>query len=175
MDGPSWQTGTSIQDTSKYINSQDNDPTEEKVSPPGEFLDADNPEENTANIDEDLSIWEEYIENVTVRVGNDNFNPTFYKPNAEKTVQSQTEEKLLNYMPRLVKYDGQNKYECTEPKCGKLYSSQWDAKTHIKTKHRGHDIECENCSKNFSKRSNMLAHMRNKQCPPKLDNWTSIL
>ena len=114
---------------------------------------------------------------MTVRVVNDNFDPTFYKSNAEKTVQAQTEEKLVNDMPRLVKHAGQHKYECTEPKCGKLYSSLWDTKTHIKTKHKGHDIKCENCGKNFSKRGNMLTHMRNKQCAPQLDYYakTSIL
>ena len=109
MDRPSWQRGVIS-----------------PCMPTGEAL------EDTADTDEDICLWEEYIEYVAINVVAENFNPIRFKSNAEKTVQAQAEEKLVDDMPPLFRNSGHCKYKCTEPQCGKIYSAIWDAKNHIK-------------------------------------------
>ena len=141
--------------------------------PPREALEdshdnVDSPIENT--VDEDLGGLEEYIEYVNVRVATDNFDTTINQSNVEKMFQAQKDVMAQGGIQRLVVDDsGRSKYKCNERSCGKTYGTKWGAKNHFETRHKGQEIKCVSCGKNFSKRGNMLTHIRNKICIPKLE------
>ena len=155
MDGSTLHIGTSIHDTSKFINVQDNVLAEETESvlsrAPEEALKGQlNPEESTTEMDSGL---EEYIEYVIVREMMDTFDPQIFNSNSEKISQAVKDVKTKKDRPKLVvDASGRYKYKCTGTKCAKTYTSMYDAETHIKIKHNGLENECVSCGENFSKR-----------------------
>ena len=181
MEGLRWGTDTSIKYTPAFVNIQENAYEQKEETkfvpsiPPREALEdihdnIDSPKENTVDTDEDLGGLEEYIEYVNVRVATDNFDTTINQSNVEKMFQAQKDVMAQGGIQRLVVDDsGRSKYKCNERSCGKTYITKWGAKNHFETRHKGQEIKCVSCGKNFSKRGNMLTHIRNKICIPKLE------
>ena len=173
MESFRWGIDTYIKDTPTFINIQDRayDLKEETSFVPimeDSHDNVDNPKEDNPDKDEELGGWEDYIEYVNIRVATDNFDTAIKKSNIEKMFQDQKDLMAQGGIQQLIAdASGQSKYKCNERNCGKTYSAKWDANNHCETKHKGQAIKCINCEKNFSKRSNMLSHMKNKICLPR--------
>ena len=123
---------------------------------------------------EDLGYWEKYIERVTVKVEDNerhvgsklvdevNLQP-LQQVNIKEDKQKQIKTKI--WSTRKSQYQMPGPYTCSYTGCDKAYNYKWDSENHIKTAHLGHENKCAGCGKNFSKRANLLGHMRKKICP----------
>ena len=120
---------------------------------------------------EDLSGLEKYIECVTVKTEQDicqvrskftqkNKSQPTYKTIKENPKQTNTSKTKRNK----YKYKILGQYSCSHKGCDKAYNGKWDLENHIKTVHLGQEHKCPSCGKNFSKKANLIVHMRNKIC-----------
>ena len=144
----SWQSGNLTQNVLEYGNNQLIEDSVSKITS----------EEALENTDE--FPWEQYIEHVTVRVQGIK-NSTSSNLNSPQYQNAQVEVKMKY---EKVKFAEAEKYICPHSDCGKLYVYEYDMKNHIRILHKGQEIKCDLCGKNFTKRGNMVTHTRNKVC-----------
>ena len=140
-------------------------------------------EGNIAESVEDLGVWEKYIECVTVKV-EDNLGKFGSSSMYESKLQLLKQQYLNGQIPQQTKttrkspnktsYQLLGPYTCSYTGCEKAYKSKWDHINHMKTVHQGLEHRCPGCGKNFSKKANLMGHIRKKICSKAKDGERKV-